>query len=163
MTAPRQHWLLRLYPRAWRERYGDELSDLISSETLDWRMALDVATGAAREHLFTAYAQGAMIMAAYRSSAGMLVRTPSAYLPIGMSVLALMVTLTTIAAFGASRQADEGAAAHLFQLLMAGQVPLIAWFFLRHRRRQSADALAIVTLQAVAVGAALFPVWYFGL
>lgn len=41
--------LLRLYPRAWRERYGEELSDLIDETGLTPRVAVDVARGAARE------------------------------------------------------------------------------------------------------------------
>lgn len=41
--------LLRLYPRAWRERYGAELSDLITDTGLSPVVAWDVARGAARE------------------------------------------------------------------------------------------------------------------
>jgi hypothetical protein len=41
--------LLSLYPRAWRERYGAELSDLINNTGLTPRVAFDVARGAARE------------------------------------------------------------------------------------------------------------------
>lgn len=39
-------WVLRLYPRAWRERYGDELLALLESEPLNARTVRDV-TGAA--------------------------------------------------------------------------------------------------------------------
>ena len=50
--------LVRLYPRAWRERYGDELEALIveSSEggRLHWRTWLDVARAAGRERLRSA-------------------------------------------------------------------------------------------------------------
>jgi hypothetical protein len=41
--------LTRLYPREWRERYGDELSELIDETGLSPRVALDVARGASRE------------------------------------------------------------------------------------------------------------------
>jgi hypothetical protein len=47
--------LLRLYPRAWRERYGEELeallTDLSESEGVSWRMRADVARGGLRERL----------------------------------------------------------------------------------------------------------------
>ncbi|HUP83865.1 MAG TPA: hypothetical protein VM284_06730 [Candidatus Limnocylindria bacterium] len=41
--------ITRLYPRAWRERYGDELSELIDETGLSPRDAIDVVRGAARE------------------------------------------------------------------------------------------------------------------
>jgi len=41
--------ITRLYPRTWRERYGEELSDLIDATGLTPRVAIDVARGAARE------------------------------------------------------------------------------------------------------------------
>lgn len=45
--------LLRLYPLAWRARYGDELESLIlesSGGRVGWRVRLDVAAAALREH-----------------------------------------------------------------------------------------------------------------
>jgi hypothetical protein len=56
---------------------------------------------------------------------------PSAFLPIAMSLLAVGVVLTHIALFGTARQADGGTAAHLWQLLMAGQLPIIIFFAIR--------------------------------
>ncbi|HEY8135258.1 MAG TPA: hypothetical protein VIF08_04395 [Candidatus Limnocylindrales bacterium] len=41
--------ITRLYPRAWRDRYGAELSDLIDETGMTPRVAIDVARGAARE------------------------------------------------------------------------------------------------------------------
>jgi hypothetical protein len=38
--------LLSLYPRAWRERYGEELADLVGDNGATPRVALDVARGA---------------------------------------------------------------------------------------------------------------------
>jgi hypothetical protein len=37
--------LLLVYPRAWRERYGDELAVLLEAEPLSWRTRLDVVRG----------------------------------------------------------------------------------------------------------------------
>jgi hypothetical protein len=46
--------LLSLYPRTWRERYGEELADLIDDTGLTPRVALDVLRGAAVERATTA-------------------------------------------------------------------------------------------------------------
>jgi hypothetical protein len=43
--------LVRLYPRAWRQRYGDELAELLAREGLTVRGALDVIVGALDAHL----------------------------------------------------------------------------------------------------------------
>jgi hypothetical protein len=44
-------FLVRLYPRRWRRRYGDEFLALLESSRLDRRLVLDVVRGAAREWL----------------------------------------------------------------------------------------------------------------
>lgn len=50
--------LLRLYPKQWRQRYGQELEALIVEASGDhrvsWRMHLDIARGAGRERLRSA-------------------------------------------------------------------------------------------------------------
>ena len=55
-----------------------------------------------------------------------LLRRPSALIPLAMSAAALATVVAYAALFGTARQADEGAAAHVWQLLMAGQVPVMA-------------------------------------
>lgn len=54
-----------------------------------------------------------------------------AYLPMAMSLAALALVALYVVFVGTARQADEGLAAHLWQVLMAGQLPLIAAFALR--------------------------------
>lgn len=163
MNPPRRHWLVQLYPRAWRERYGDELSDLIADRPLDWPLIFDVARGAAGAHWLQVSTSGEKIMLAQAHDGRTFVRTPSAYLPIMMSLVACGLVLASVAVFGARHDADEGAAAHLFQLLVAGQVPVILWFAVRGRRAFARQAVAILGLQVAAIGIALLPVWYFGL
>jgi hypothetical protein len=48
---PRPPAILRCYPRAWRERYGDELAELIARESRSPRLAFDLALGAIDAHL----------------------------------------------------------------------------------------------------------------
>ena len=67
-------------------------------------------------------------------------KQPSAWVPVAMSVAALAVVLGHIAIFGAVREADEGTAAHLWQILMAGQVPAVAYSSLKWLRRAPGQA-----------------------
>ena len=83
---------------------------------------------------------------------------PSAFLPIAMSLLAVGVVLTHLAFVGAAPQQDEGAAAHLWQLLMAGQLPIILFFAIRWLPHAPRCALPVLALQAAAAIAALAPV-----
>jgi hypothetical protein len=39
-------WLIRLYPPAWRRRYGRELADLIAAQPASFGTALDLVAGA---------------------------------------------------------------------------------------------------------------------
>lgn len=90
-------------------------------------------------------------------------RKPSAIIPIAMSLSALVVILIAIAISGAKRQPDEGAAAHIWQLLMVGQIPLLGWFAFRWFRKDFRAAIPVLGLQIVAFAAALLPVWLLGL
>ena len=87
----------------------------------------------------------------------------SALLPIAMSIAALALVLGHMALFGAVREADEGAAAHLWQLLMAGQVPVVAYFAVKWLPRAPGQAMRVLALHAVAALAACAPVYWFGL
>jgi hypothetical protein len=79
-----------------------------------------------------------------------------------MSLAALATVLIHIARFGVAREADEGTAAHLWQILMAGQLPIITLFAIKWLPKNPKPALAVLALQAVAGLAALAPVFYFG-
>ena len=92
-----------------------------------------------------------------------LIRQPSAFLPLAMSLAALAIVLIHLARFGAAREADEGTSAHLFQLLMAAQVPIVAFFAIKWLPEAPGPALQILALQAGGVLAAFAPVFYFNL
>lgn len=92
-----------------------------------------------------------------------LMKQPSAFLPVVMSLAALALVLVHVAVFGAVREADEGTAAHVFQLLMAAQVPIIAFFAIKWLPQTPRQALTILALQAVVAIAAFAPVYYFNL
>jgi hypothetical protein len=88
-----------------------------------------------------------------------LMRQPSAILPIVMSTAALTLVLSHIAIFGIVREADEGAAAHVWQLLMAGQALAVAYFALKWLPRTPEPALRVLALQVLAALAACAPVY----
>ncbi len=88
-----------------------------------------------------------------------LMKNPSAFLPPTMSLAALATVLIHIAIFGVARQADEGTAAHIWQILMAGQIPIIAFFIFKWLPRTPINALAVLALQGGAALAALAPVF----
>ena len=92
-----------------------------------------------------------------------MLKKPSAFLPVAMSLAALAVVLVHVAIFGAAREADEGTAAHLWQLLMAAQLPLLAFFAIRWLPRSPKQALLVMALQAGAAVAALAPVYLLNL
>jgi hypothetical protein len=91
----------------------------------------------------------------------MLLKRPSALVPVAMSLAALAVVLAYATMFGTARQADEGTAAHIWQLLMAGQVPVIAFFAIKWLPTEPRQAVLVLALQVGAALAALFPVWWF--
>jgi len=88
-------------------------------------------------------------------------KRPSALIPLFMSAAALTAVIVHVAMFGTARQADEGTAAHLWQLLMAGQVPVVAFFALKWLPAEPGPALRVLALQVGAALAAVFPVWWF--
>jgi len=80
-----------------------------------------------------------------------------------MSLGALALILGQIALVGVARQADEGTAAHLWQLLMAGQAPIIAFFAIKWLPRAPRQAIGVLVVQAVGLLAAVAPVFLLGL
>jgi hypothetical protein len=89
-----------------------------------------------------------------------MLKKPSGFFPVAMSFAALVVVLVRIAIFGIARDADEGTAAHLWQLLMAAQLPLLVFFAFRWLPRSPKQALLVMALQATAAVAALAPVYF---
>jgi hypothetical protein len=90
---------------------------------------------------------------------GTMIKLPSAIVPVAMSLAALAMVFVHIITSGTAPQADEGTAAHLWQLLMATQIPLVAFFAIRWLPQSPRSALPVLALQAIAALAALAPVY----
>jgi len=58
-------------------------------------------------------------------------RHPTVFLPLAMSLLALGMVLVHFTIIGIVKETDEGTAAHIFQLLMVGQFPIVAFLACR--------------------------------
>ena|SRR5436190_6087967 len=86
-------------------------------------------------------------------------KQPSAFVPVVMSLAALGTVLVQIAVAGTAPQSDEGTAAHLWQLLMALQLPVIAYFAIKWLPQAPRQALLVLALQAAAGVAAAAPVF----
>jgi hypothetical protein len=137
--------------------------DELLSQGCGWRDVVDVAKAALVERLLYSDQTGAETMKTYPGNTAVLARKPSAIAPIIMSLAALGVVLVAIAIGAAKPERDENAGAHIWQLLMAGQLPLLAWFALRWLRHDPKAGLPVLGLQIAAFIAALLPVWFLGL
>jgi hypothetical protein len=88
-----------------------------------------------------------------------MLKHPSAFLPVAMSLGALATVALFIALHGTAPQVDEGAAAHIWQLLMAAQVPIVLFFAIKWLPQSPRKAVPILALQLGAALAAMAPVF----
>jgi len=86
----------------------------------------------------------------------------SAIVPVVMSLLALMLVAVQVLIHGLGPEPDEGTLAHLYQLLVVGQIPVVAYFGLRWFRLAPLQGLRVVVAQGFALAAALLPVFMLG-
>jgi hypothetical protein len=79
---------------------------------------------------------------------GSLLKQPSAYVPLAMSLAALTLVLGHAAVYGVVHEVDEGTAAHVWQILMAAQLPIVAYFLLKWLPGRLRESLQILLLLA---------------
>lgn len=84
-------------------------------------------------------------------------------LPVAMSFAALGLVALVLTTGWERNLADEGAAAHLFQLLIMGELPLIVLFLLTSERIATRHAITLLLAQGVAIALALGSVAFFRL
>jgi len=87
----------------------------------------------------------------------------AAVLPLFCSLAAFALVVTALALGWETHDADEGAAAHLFQLLIVAQLPFIAAFVATADWRRIVTPARMLGLQAGALMLALAPVAIFRL
>ena len=149
--------LTRLYPRRWRERYGEEFEAHLEAGSNNLRTSADIIWSAICEHIVPT--RGGT-MDQHPTSFGTLVKEPTAFVPVAMSITALVMVLGGIALNGVVHQADEGTEAHLWQILMAGQLPVLLFFAIKWLPRAPKQTLYVMALQAGAALASMAPVFF---
>jgi hypothetical protein len=92
-----------------------------------------------------------------------LIKRPIAWVPIAMSLAILVMVVTTLGVSGVARQADEGAAAHIFQLWLVIEVVAVAAFAVEWLPRRPRAAFSVLIVQILCALAACGPVFYFRL
>lgn len=89
-----------------------------------------------------------------------LLKQPSGYLSLIMSLAALALVVGHAVVFGIVHETDEGAAAHTWQILMALQLPIVVYFIFRWLPSRPGEALQVLALQG-ATWLANFAAVYF--
>ena len=89
-----------------------------------------------------------------------LIKKPSAFLPILMSLAGLGLVLGHVAIYGIVHETDEGTPAHLFQLLMVLQAPMLLFFIAKWFPREPRRAFIVMCLQGLAIVAAFAAVFF---
>ncbi len=89
------------------------------------------------------------------STTKLLLKQPSAWIPVVMSFTSLVAILGHVAINGISNQGDEGAPARLFQLSLLVQVVIIGYFAIKWLPKNPKQSILILALQVVA---ALLPI-----
>jgi hypothetical protein len=151
----------RIYPRAWRERYAEEFTDFLEEENRGFRAILNVIRAAMWERIFPTV--GGPMQDVY--SFGRILKQPSAFIPLAMSLGAL-ATVAVAAIVAAQHgghlggEKDEGSAAHIWQLLMTVQMPIVLWFAVKWLRRAPRVTFGVLALQAGAWLASCAPVYF---
>lgn len=80
--------LMRIYPPAWRKRYGDELTQLIADNGLSWSTGLDLIRGGLKE-------RGRVVGSTLIGGPGMVIG-PAWRHPTGLAVAATVVMAPTL-------------------------------------------------------------------
>jgi hypothetical protein len=151
-----------MYPRAWKDRYAAEFTDFLEQERGGFGATINVIRAAMWERIFPTVG-GRMEQNVY--SVGRLLRKPSAFVPLAMSLGAL-ATVAVAAIVAAQhgghlgREPDEGSAAHIWQLLMTVQMPSVLWFAVKWLRRAPRVTFGVLALQAGAWLASCAPVYF---
>jgi hypothetical protein len=148
--------LTRLYPRSWRERYGEEFEAHLETGPDNFRTLANIVWVALLERIFPTQ-EGTMKQPV--PALEDIIEQPSAVAPIGMSLIALAVVLSSLIPSGVVHQGDEGWEAHIWQLLMAGQLPIVFFFAIKWLPRAPFQALRVLAMQAGAALVSMAPVF----
>ena len=94
-----------------------------------------------------------------------LLNLPSAWLPLVLSFAVILMLIGFLVFVGKPEipAQDEGVGAHMFQILMGAQLPIVGYFMLRWLPRYPAKGMVVLALVLVGWVLACLPVYLLGL
>jgi hypothetical protein len=92
-----------------------------------------------------------------------LIRKPTAWLPLALSLGVAAMLLTAFLRHELVPTPDEDSYAHLFQIAMGAQLPIIGWFAIQWVPQAPKPAALVLALQIAAALAVCSPVYFLGL
>jgi hypothetical protein len=160
--------LTRLYPPHWRERYGEEFQTLLEMGPSNVRTIANSIRSALREHIIPTRGHP---MTQNPNSFSAMIKELSAFLPLTMSLLALLMVLGDVATYsvihggiqGLNGGPDENSTAHIWQILMTAQIPIVAFFAIKWLPRAPRQTLPVLALQTTAWLTSCAAVFFFHL
>lgn len=88
------------------------------------------------------------------------IRSFTAAFPLATSAVLLGMIVGRAVLFGPIHDADEGTAAHIFQLFMPLDLAVMVWFALAWLPKQRGEALQVLAIQIAAAGAVFAGVYF---
>jgi hypothetical protein len=88
-----------------------------------------------------------------------LIRKPAAWLPLLFSAAIAALLLTAYLRGDLRPKPDEDAYAHLFQIFLAAQIPIIAWFAIKWMPQAPRPGAIVLILQFLAIAVVCSPVY----
>jgi hypothetical protein len=87
-------------------------------------------------------------------------RHPTVFLPLAMSLFALGIVLVHFTIFGVVRETDEETAAHIFQLLIVGQIPIVVFLVFKWVAIAPRQTFFFIVFQVVAALTTIIAVFF---
>jgi hypothetical protein len=154
-------WVVALYPRRWRERYGEELRELIAAEGLSIALVLDVLAGAIDAWIHREYP---LVLAANEkegpSMSSLFAASDSGrsawdvLAPLGVLLAYVVVWLTSRAVWG------DTPATEAFTYAGLGAACMAAYAIQSLRRHSHAAKAALIAISLVVFyGISLLATW----
>ena len=77
-------------------------------------------------------------------------KSPSAFVPVAMSLIALLLVVLHAAIFGITHQSDSSPVSLIFEIVMTAQLPVILFLAVTRLRSDPKPTVRILLVQAAA-------------
>jgi len=140
-------WLVNLYPRRWRERYGEEFVALIDRGTVGWSGTLDIVRAAARERVLVHGRMPALLFMTF------------GFLPGAVLIAASLLMLTTAFAFQLHSAFGALALPAAAVRILWALISIVVMFYMFYSFKRATSNAAILRLGSAAFAAAVLMKW----